>query len=168
MSPVGALFSAQGESVMRIALGLMLALTPGFAQPQLEAFAPYVGHCWAADIAADTVDRHCFEAVYGGQHIRDAHSVTKDGNSVYAGETLYSVEAGRIVFTYWNSLGGVGRGSATADGPDLQFALSMRATPDAAPLAVAPLWHRTADGYDVTTDGEKRHFRLDDGRPRAF
>ena len=39
-------------------------------------------------------DTHCFDAVYGGQHVRDRHEVT-GGAGVYRGETLYSADGER-------------------------------------------------------------------------
>ena len=75
---------------------------------------------------------------------------------------MYSVEAGDIVFTYWNSLGGVGRGRATANGADIRFTIAMRATPDAAPQTAETIWHTAANSYEVTSGGEKRIFRLAD------
>ena len=75
-------------------------------------------------------DVHCFAAVYGGEHVRDRHVVKVGGKTVYAGETLYSVEDGKISFTYWNSLGGVGHGIAQCrGGRDRLPAAQMREDP---------------------------------------
>jgi len=139
---------------------LILAAAP----VQLGALAPlepYVGHCWVTQVSPETTDRHCFRPVYGGKHVRDAHVVVHSGQSVYEGETIYSAEDGAIVFTYFNSLGGVGRGTATATGGELKFELLMRATPEAKPERFETVWRRTPAGYDTIMGGETRSFRLD-------
>jgi hypothetical protein len=124
----------------------------------LAPFDNFVGHCWAADLGGGAVDRHCFEPVYDGAHVRDRHVVTQAGQIVYAGETIYSGEAGQISLIYLNSLGGVGHGSAALEGQDLVFRLRMRATPDGAPQDFVTTWRQTADGFDATTGDVVRHF----------
>jgi hypothetical protein len=47
-----------------------------------------------------------------------ADVVTVCGKSVYEGETIYSARGGQVIFTYWNSLGGLGTGTASL-APDL-------------------------------------------------
>jgi len=100
------------------------------AQPTLEPFAQFAGSCWVADFTATMTDTHCFELMYDGAHIRDSHEVREDGKAVYAGETIYSLDGGEIVFTYYNSLGGVGRGTLAPSGQRLRFKGQMRASPD--------------------------------------
>ena len=90
------------------------------------------GACFSGDVAPATRDVHCFTSLYGGQHVRDVHKVIKDGNTVYQGETIYSLEGGVVTFTYLSSIGGIGRGAAVLAPGDWGFALDMRATPDAA------------------------------------
>ena len=109
------------------------------------------GHCFAADFSPGTVDQHCFSAVYGGQHVRDVHAVTKDGHTLYAGETLYSVDGEAVAFTYWSSIGGIGRGTANFAPGAWTFSLAMRASPTAAPQAFATHWQwHGANAYIVT------------------
>jgi len=52
------------------------APAPG-VRPGLEPLGFLVGHCWRG-IFPDSgeQDTHCFDAVYGGQHVRDRHEVT--------------------------------------------------------------------------------------------
>jgi hypothetical protein len=123
----------------------------GLAQRALEPWATFIGHCWsgAAPISGG-IDTHCFEAVYGGQHVRDRHEVKIDGKAVYRGETLYSVEGGQVSFTYWNSLGDVGRGRAKAEGAELRFTGSIRGEP------LDATWHKVDGGYEVTDAGRTR------------
>jgi hypothetical protein len=140
----------------------MLIATTTAPPAALAPLRDFVGHCWIAEIAEGTTDRHCFEPVYGGAHLRDRHAVMRGGQTLYAGETLYSAEAGRIGFTYWNSLGGVGHGDAAPENGVLTFRMTMRAAPDAAPQPFIVTWRRTAGGYDTATGGVTRRFRLDD------
>lgn len=102
--------------------GLFLALALAATAPpptapalraELEPLRFLVGHCWRGDRKGGTQqDVHCFEPVFGGQHVRDRHEVT-GGAAIYRGETIYSWNgaAKRIEYVYWNSLGGVSRGS---------------------------------------------------------
>jgi hypothetical protein len=145
---------------------IALVLAAGGLSLGLRPLEHYSGHCWSASLSNDAVDRHCFTAVFGGKHLRDRHIVTSGGRPVYSGETIYSVEAGRVVFTYWNSLGGIGRGELAVRGEDLVFSLVMRGTPDAAPQKVDSVWRRTSLGYDVVTGGDIRHFVRDDRSSR--
>ncbi|THD36246.1 MAG: hypothetical protein E7773_10040 [Sphingomonas sp.] len=141
-----------------IALPFLLAALSG----PLAPFDRLVGHCWSTDIAPGTADRHCFASLYGGAHVRDTHQVRRGGAVVYAGETIYSAEGDAIVFTYVNSLGGVGRGTASVDGGAITFRLTMRTTPASTPQAMTTIWRIAADGYETSSDGVVRRFRRDD------
>src|SRR4051794_2673591 len=98
---------------------LVLAASPAaLAEPPLQPLTALVGHCWAGPAPGNAgTDRHCFESVYGGQHVRDRHSVTVNGREVYAGESVYSAKGPQVIFTYWNSLGGLGTGTGVIAGP---------------------------------------------------
>lgn len=128
----------------------------------LRPLVPLVSHCWSTRLSQNTVDRHCFRAIYGGKHIEDEHIVTVDGKSVYWGNTMYSAEALTLTFTYVNSLGGVGRGSVAGVGNELIFSLNMRATPAATPEVIQSKWRITTGGYSVTSADAVRRFQLDD------
>lgn len=108
--------------------------------PSLAPLLALAGHCFAGQLAPGTIDRHCFSAVYDGQHVRDIHAVIKDERTVYQGETLYSVEGDAVIFTYWSSMGGIGRGTASLAAGDWRFTLTMRATPASAPQPFASRW----------------------------
>lgn len=119
--------------------------------PSLAPLLALAGHCFAGDFSPGTIDRHCFSAVYGGQHVRDVHVVTTDGRSVYEGETLYSVEGDQLALTYWSSIGGIGRGTATLKPGDWAFTMTMRASPAAASQALAIRWQwQGADSFVAT------------------
>lgn len=86
----------------------------GFAKPPaMEPLAPLAGHCWEGTFeGTEATDRHCFEWLPGGHFLRDTHTV-RSGGEPYHGETIYAVEgtSGQLTFTYYNSLGGISRGS---------------------------------------------------------
>ena len=152
-----------------LALAALAALPGAAAPPQgLAAFGPVAGRCWSGDVGQGAVDTHCFAPVYGGAHLRDSHRVIVGGRTVYSGETLYSREGPRISFTYWNSLGGVGRGTATPVDGGIDFAMTMRGNPDEAEQAIASRWRwRQPDGYAVNDGaGKPVVFRRATGRAR--
>jgi len=136
--------------------GLLLAFAAAtVGQPALAPFSPLLGCCWAGEIAVGTIDTHCFTAVYDGQHVRDRHEVKVGGKTVYAGETLYSVEGRDVGFTYWNSTGGIGRGKV-AGGTDglLRFTGTMRGSPAAEPISFDTRWRIAADQL-IVTNGDR-------------
>ena len=126
------------------------------AQAALQPWASFVGHCWTGPAPGNAaIDTHCFEAVYGGQHIRDRHEVKAGGKTVYAGETLYSVEGSNVTFVYWNSLGGVGRGAATVTGDQMSFAGDMRGSPSGSSEHFTASWRKVDGGYVVSDEGRQ-------------
>ncbi|HEX3421840.1 MAG TPA: hypothetical protein VHS33_00350 [Sphingomicrobium sp.] len=132
-------------------LGLLLAAQAA-APADLSAFKPFVGACWRASFSATVNDTHCFEAMYGGAHVRDRHEVKEGGRTVYAGETIYSADGPDLVFTYVNSLGGVGSGKVAASNAVLGFTGSMRASPDKAQEPIDTEWRIIdSDHYEVRT-----------------
>ena len=129
------------------------ASAPTLNQAALQPWSSFVGHCWSGAAPGKGVDTHCFESVYGGQHVRDRLEVTIEGKAVYAGETLYSVEGKNVTFTYWNSIGGVGRGRATANGDKLEFSGDIRTTPASPSEHFTASWHKVDGGYEVSDQG---------------
>lgn len=139
---------------------IALFLAAAIAQPALQPLAPLVGHCFSGPAPiAGAIDKHCFEAVYGGQHVRDRHVVTVDGRAAYEGEALYSAKGQQVIFTYWNSLGGLGTGNADLRTDRWQFSGTIHATPSSAEQPMAATWTLVPDGYEVTGEG---------GPPRLF
>lgn len=106
----------------------------------LAPFKPFLGSCWRASFGATTTDTHCFEAMYGGAHVRDRHEVKDGGKVVYAGETIYSADGPDLVFTYFNSLGGVGLGKVGSTEGMLGFTGTMRASPDKPEHSIDSQW----------------------------
>jgi len=120
-------------------------------QPVFEPMAFLVGHCWEGKFADGKTDTHCFDATYGGQHIRDRHEV-KGGKAVYRGETIYSREGQGVTYTYWNSLGGVSRGTMKPEDDKLDFGVEQHRTADGREIAIATYWQlKGADGYEAIT-----------------
>lgn len=145
--------------------------TPPLATPQLEPLAFLAGHCWQGTFANGQVDTHCFEPVYGGRFLRDRHEVT-GGERVYAGESLYgwNAEAGRVEYTYWNTSGGISRGSMVPRDGHLDFGDQVHRTRDGREIRISTAWHRVGDdayearstgGADPTASRIVRYVRVD-------
>jgi hypothetical protein len=129
-------------------------------QSPLKPWSYLVGHCWAGPAPGPGgTDKHCFESVYGGQHVRDRHVVTVAGRDVYAGESLYSVHGRKVVFTYWNSIGGLGTGEAAFASGEWRFSGTIHASPDGAEEPMAATWRQVDGGYEVV-DSPKAAPRL--------
>ena len=131
------------------ALALSAQAAPALRQG-LEPLAVLVGHCWRGDFGGGRQDTHCFESVYGGQHVRDRHEVT-GGAAVYRGETLYSWDgaAGAVTFTYWNSAGGVSRGTMRPGEGRLDFGDESYTAPDGRRITISTHWRLDGDSYEA-------------------
>jgi uncharacterized protein YndB with AHSA1/START domain len=119
----------------------------------LEPLSFLVGHCWRGTFPSGEVDTHCFEPAYGGQHVRDRHEVT-GGARPYGGETLYSWDgrANAVTYTYWNSNGGVSRGTMrpASDGR-LSFGDESYRDPQGRRISISTHWRRDGDAYEAVT-----------------
>ena len=138
--------------VLTLAVAALAADAPTL-RPGLEPLGFLVGHCWRGQFErTHEQDTHCFEPVYGGQHVRDRHEVT-GGARVYRGETLYSADAGGAVsYTYWNSLGGVSRGTMRPLPDRLDFGNDSYRAPDGRRLSISTAWRRVGDdAYEAVT-----------------
>ena len=143
---------------------LLLGLTDVQAsavRAPLQPFAFLVGSCWTGTFPdGKRTDTHCFESVYGGHFIRDRHVVK--GGKPYEGETLYAWDAtaGKVVFTYWNSDGGISTGSAEPGSGEIVFP-EEHALKGGGQMKIRTVWTpKGADAYEVHTtqfkDGEWR------------
>lgn len=136
------------------------AASSPIAEAPLRPWAALVGHCWSGPAPGEQgTDRHCFESVYGGQHIRDRHVVSVSGRDVYAGEAVYSAKGHQVIFTYWNSLGGLGTGTTQVNGDDWRFSGTMHATATSEEVPLTARWKIEPNGF-VVIDPE--------GKPRLF
>ncbi|WP_114955124.1 SRPBCC family protein [Sphingosinicella terrae] len=136
-------------------MALALAAEAPALRPGLEPLGFLVGHCWRGESASGEQDVHCFEPVFDGQHVRDTHEVT-GGARAYRGETLYSAGAdGTVSFTYWNSQGGVSRGTMRAGEGRLDFGDERYRGPDGREARFATHWRRIGDdAYEAVTTSE--------------
>lgn len=142
-------------------IALLIAAQPAGSPPTLAAFKPFVGSCWTAPFSATVTDTHCFDAMYGGAHIRDRHEVKEAGKTVYAGETIYSVDGPDLVFVYVNSMGGVGQGKVGTADRMIGFTGSMRASPDKPEQPIDSEWRLLdADRYEVRSLVETKSGKL--------
>jgi len=139
-----------------LTIAALLALSTADApvlRPELRPLAFLIGRCWEGRFESGETDRHCFESVYGGQHVRDVHEVT-GGARVYRGETLYSWDgtANSVTFTYWNSLGGVSRGTMRpGEGGRLDFGDETYTDPQGRRITISTHWRRDGEAYDAVT-----------------
>ena len=140
-------------------LMLMAAQMATASIADLSVFKPFIGACWRAELSPLTHDTHCFQAMYGRMHVRDRHEVRQKGKVVYSGETIYSLEGKSIVFTYYTSLGGIGRGTVTREGSTLTMKGSMRSTPADTPRPLISTWKIVdRDHYEVNTPPSRTRF----------
>jgi uncharacterized protein YndB with AHSA1/START domain len=139
--------------MLEMLIGLAAAAqSPPSLKQGLEPLAFLVGHCWVGTFSDGQEDRHCFDSVYDGQHVRDRHEV-RGGARVYRGETLYSWdgEARAVTYTYWNSLGGVSRGTMRTDNGRLSFGDESYTGPDGRRITMSTHWRRDGDAYEAVT-----------------
>jgi uncharacterized protein YndB with AHSA1/START domain len=139
-------------TLIALALAAEPPQPPPELRPELAPLGFLVGHCWQGELPRGERDTHCFDTVYGGQHIRDRHEVT-GGSGVYSGETFYSADGeGGVAFTYFNSIGGVSRGTLGADPDRLNFGTEHYRGPDGRQIALSVSWRRVGDqAYEVIT-----------------
>lgn len=130
----------------------LFALAAAAAAPEtgLKPLGFLLGACWRAEFKPGVEDEHCFEPAYDGRHVRDRHQVTGG----YAGETLYSWDggAGLVSYTYWNSLGGVSRGTMRPASDGLDFGDEAYQAPDGKAARIATRWRVIGtDAYEAIT-----------------
>jgi|GEM_PF-763833 len=125
---------------------------PAALRQGLEPLAFLVGHCWRGQFPGGEQDTHCFESVYGGQHVRDRHEVT-GGTRAYRGETLYSWDgrAGAVAYTYWNSSGGVSRGTMRPRAGRLDFGDEIYTDPQGRRTTISTHWRLDGDAYEAVS-----------------
>lgn len=149
-------FFEKGNQASLDALRARFARSPAAPPPlraELEPLRFLVGHCWRGEFRNGAVDTHCFESVYGGQHIRDRHEVKGEG-APYAGETIYSWDgaAKQVGYTYWNSSGGVSRGTMAPKGEALDFGDETYTGADGRKLTISTLWRKSGpDSYETVS-----------------
>jgi uncharacterized protein YndB with AHSA1/START domain len=147
-------FFEKGNQVSLDALKARFAgSAPEPLRAELEPLRFLLGHCWRGEFGSGAVDTHCFESAYGGQHVRDRHEVTGEGK-IYRGETLYSWDgaAKRVVYTYWNSSGGVSRGTMAATAAGLDFGDQLYTGADGGKMTISTLWRKVgSNAYETVS-----------------
>ncbi len=149
-------FFEKGNQASLDALKARFAKAAGSPPPlraELEPLRFLLGHCWRGEFKNGSADTHCFESAYGGQHVRDRHEVIGPG-APYRGETLYSWDgaAKRVGYTYWNSSGGVSRGTMAAKGETLDFGDETYTGANGRKLTISTLWRKVgADSYEAVS-----------------
>jgi hypothetical protein len=143
---------------------LLATLTAGLLLSSMAAAAPQsayqplaflAGHCWKGEFpGGKATDEHCFSWVYGGQFLRDQHTVRRDGQPDALGETIYFWDAGtqRLRYLYVESGGGHSLGGVTQDGDNLVFP-ETALVESGQQQVYRSRWLRSGDeAYDVVTD----------------
>ena len=82
------------------------------------------------------------------------HVVSRNGEAVYRGESIYSLGPSGLVFVYVNSDGGMGTGTARVEGARMAYDMVMRAAPDKPDRRLKGSWTVRDDGYDAQGEGE--------------
>ncbi|HEY7379504.1 MAG TPA: hypothetical protein VH542_12530 [Steroidobacteraceae bacterium] len=123
----------------------------------LQPLAFWVGHCWEGKFAdGRSTDKHCFEPMLGGQFVRDRHVVRGDQPD-YSGETIYWLDPAtkQISYMYFNSQGGVSKGTVQVQGARLQFPGEEYTGADGKVQRYRTSWERVgAGGYVALTEQE--------------
>jgi hypothetical protein len=105
------------------------ALMPCFAlaapREEYQPLAFLAGQCWKGQFPGveKITDEHCFTWIYGGQFLRDRHTVRTPGKPDAEGESIYfwDSKARRLEYLYIESDGGVSRGPVSVETADLVF-----------------------------------------------
>ena len=124
------------------------------AQPALQPLQFLVGHCWRTTLKEGPTDTHCFDVVDAGAHIRDRHTVRKDGAAIYTGETIFSVRKGGLHYRYTGSTGMLIEGPMHTAGDKIMF-------DDTDKTGSETFWRRVDDSHyeDVThPQPDLKHF----------
>ena len=158
-------FNQHNEVVMKKSIVAIIAMLISFKPFALEnsslraEFKPLAflnGWCWTGKFPqSNLTDTHCFKSVFGGTHLRDQNTVL-GGSNPYQGETIYSWNSNSksISFTYWNSIGGVSRGTAIPKAGSIIFPDESYDAPDGSKISVSTVWQNiTENSFDsVTTE----------------
>jgi len=132
-----------------IAAAAAATATPAELRAELQPLDFLVGKCWQGEMKGGAEkDTHCFEPVYGGQHVRDRHEVKNaEGKVIYAGETLYSWNGKmrRVEYTYVSADGAVSHGTMVPKNGALDFGDETYHGPDGKELKISTLWRRAGE-----------------------
>jgi hypothetical protein len=140
-----------------LALTLLAGIVSAEPSDLLKPMAFLAGHCWKGTFPdGKKSDEHCFAWLYGGQVLRDTHTVRTADAAVFTGETTYYVDTAgkRIEFLYIESTGGFSRGSVDSAPGALSFP-DGRYTSDGETLAYRASWTRRGDqAYEALSQAQ--------------
>lgn len=101
------------SSAIFFAVGCAHAQPESDTNPLQSHFDFFIGSCWSGTFSDGlSTDVQCFRSVYDGKFVRSNHLV--EGQlGPYGGETIFSwdPDEATIFYTYWDTSGGVSRGS---------------------------------------------------------
>jgi hypothetical protein len=141
-----------------LCLGL-LGGTASAAQPPdlLKPMAFLAGPCWRGAFPdSGRTDEHCFAWMYGGQVLRDTHTVREPGKPDDVGETTYYVDsaARRVEYLYVESSGGSSHGSVEGSADALLFP-DGRYSGDGQTMAYRARWTRQGElAYEAWSEAQ--------------
>ncbi len=144
--------------LVALALSLLAGLASA-AEPSelLKPMAFLAGHCWKGNLAdGKKTDEHCFAWMYGGQLLRDTHTIRAADAAVFTGETTYYVDsaAKRVQFLYVESTGGFSTGSVES-APEALLFPDGRYTADGETLAYRARWTRQGEqAYEAWSEAQ--------------
>jgi hypothetical protein len=129
---------------------IVAALALAAASPTvLQPLQFLVGHCWRTTLKDGPTDTHCFASLADGR-IRDHHTVRKDSQPIYTGDSIFSVKSGKAWYDYKGSTGFHIAGPMHSDGARLVF-------DDTDKTGSETFWHQidAAHFEEVTTASPK-------------
>ena len=139
-------------------LTMLLLLSAGLAQAEpIEALKPmafWAGHCWKGEFAGrPQTDEHCFQWMYGGQALRDVHTVRTPGQPDYVGETIYYYDsaARQVQYLYVENGGGISRGTMTPNASGLSFPAAQYIAAGQT-LTYRVQWTPSGDAYEAFSE----------------
>ncbi|WP_394693599.1 hypothetical protein [Hyphobacterium sp.] len=107
-----------------------------------DALGFLTGACWNGEFSdGQSTDTQCFRPVYGGLFVRSNHLV-EGALGPYGGETLFSWndETGRVEYTYWDTSGGISRGTMIPTDWGLQAPDETYESPDGSSVVISSRW----------------------------
>ena len=112
-------------------------------------------YCFVGPLpGSEGTDRHCFESVYGGQHVRDRHVVTVCGKSVIRrrDDLQRQGRAGdfHLLELAWTALARERPASRPTYGASAARSTAHRMARNS---RIATSWKLRSDGYDVSSAG---------------
>jgi hypothetical protein len=139
--------------VVSTSITLPVAAADEPASAALKPLAFLAGSCWKGPFAdRNATDEHCYEWMYGGQYLRDRHIVRGDPKP-YRGETIYFWDPAEkaVGYIYFNSNGGVSRGTLKVEGEALLFPTERYTEGASTREFSTTLTRENADGYYTST-----------------